>query len=375
MFITTGLEVGGAESMLLQLATRLDRRLFEPVVVSLRGEGPMADRFRAAAVPLVCLRRSISGRSSTGFYRLLRHVHALRPSIIQGWMYHGNVAAQCVRSLAARQSKLCLGIRATLHPVLREKSLARLVIRADAFLSRFADASVYVSEAARTSHGRYGYRADRVLVIGNGVDTEVFRPSPVAGEQLRSALCIGPNDRIIGHVGRYHPMKDHRGFFTAAAKLAQRYEDVHFLAVGSGVDDRNAELSRLISVLGLRGRVHLLGLQLDMTKIYPALSLLVMSSWSEGFPNVIGEAMSCGVPCVATDIGDSARILGDIGSVVAPRDPDAIADACGELLDMGKADITALAQRARERIVGAFSISSVALQYQDLYLRLTDRQG
>ena len=142
---------------------------------------------------------------------------------------------------------------------------------------------------------------------------------------------------------------------------------VRFILAGTEVEPSNRELMNLISSLGLEPSVRLLGRRNDIPEITAALDIASSSSYGEGFSNAIGEAMSCGVPCVVTDVGDSAWIVGDTGKVVPPRDPTALANALRELVNMGAVARRALGERARQRVVENFSLEAVVRQYEDLY--------
>jgi len=168
-------------------------------------------------------------------------------------------------------------------------------------------------------------------------------------------------------VARFDPMKDHGTFFRAASVLASREEDVHFVMVGKGMVPDNPQVAGHLDS-NLEGRVHFLGPREDMPRLTSALDIAVSSSaYGEGFSNTIGEAMACAVPCVVTDVGDARRIVGDTGIVVAPRDPEAMADAWGRFLDMGRDRRRALGEKARQRIQETFSIDRVVARFEDLY--------
>jgi glycosyltransferase involved in cell wall biosynthesis len=166
-------------------------------------------------------------------------------------------------------------------------------------------------------------------------------------------------------------MKDHANFLRAAAILTRSHPGIYYFLVGAQVDCHNAELNALISELGLRRNVRLLGRRHDMDKVSAALDVACSSSaYGEGFPNVIGEAMSCAVPCVVTDVGDSARIVADTGRVVPPEAPIALATALRDLVEGSAQTRCALGVRARERIVQHFSLDAITQQYEELYTHI-----
>jgi glycosyltransferase involved in cell wall biosynthesis len=227
---------------------------------------------------------------------------------------------------------------------------------------------LYNSKIGAIQHRDFGYQTEKTLVVPNGFDTELFAPSMEARSDVRLELGVAENTILIGLVGRYNPMKDHANFLRAAALLLKSHPDVHFVLSGRGVAWENQALTKLVRVLVLAERVHLLGERHDMPRLAAALDIASSSSaFDEGFPNVVGEAMSCGVPCVVTDVGDSAWVVGKTGRVVPPRDWEALCAAWRELVEMETAARRALGTRARQRVKEQFSIEKVARQYERIY--------
>lgn len=175
---------------------------------------------------------------------------------------------------------------------------------------------------------------------------------------------------LIGLAARHHPMKDHANFLQAAALTAARRPVARFVLAGVGVDAANAELGRAIAGLGLADRIYLLGERTDMPRFFQGLDIAVLSSaWGEGFPNVMGEAMACGVPCIATAVGDAPEITGQADWIVPPRDPNALAERLQGLIELGREGRVEQGRLARQRIVERYSLPAVVTQYEALYLR------
>jgi glycosyltransferase involved in cell wall biosynthesis len=253
-----------------------------------------------------------------------------------------------------------------------DKKLTSAVIRMGARLSARPQRIVYVSRVGAEQHEKIGYRTDRRVVIPNGFDCELLRPDTEARISVRHELGLAQETPLVGLIARYHPMKDHTNFLNAARLLAEQDPTTQFLLAGPDVTFANKELSTKISTLGLQERVHLLGDRSDIPRVTAALDIASSSSWGEAFPNVIGEAMACSVPCVVTDVGDSAWIVGDAGRVVPPRDPVALSAAWWEVLQMSQATRVALGERARKRIVMNFSLDEVIEQYEKLYTKVVN---
>src|SRR6185312_11674078 len=200
------------------------------------------------------------------------------------------------------------GVHQSLYSFAYEKSLTVLVIKLGALLSRAPGGIVYASKTGAGQHEAHGYNREKTLVFHQGFDTEKFAPS----EEARFAVCreLGiPNDTLlIGMIGRYHPVKDHASFLRAAERVLNSRSEVRFILCGKGVDHNNPALRTLVEETQIRNRIHLLGERRDIERIMAALDIAVSSSCSEGFPNVVGEAMSSGVPCVVTAVSDLPEI-------------------------------------------------------------------
>ncbi len=371
--VITGLDTGGAEMMLYKLLSRYDRAAFASEVISLTGVGVVGQRIKAMGIPVSALGMSRKVPSPSGVMRLVRRWRRDPPDLVQTWMYHGDV----VGGLAAKMSghmPILWGIRqSNLDPAgTRRRTI--FTARIGAWLSPWVPTRIVCgSQAARRTHEAMGYSSDKMIVIPNGFDLDEFRPSQQARKFVRRALGIGEDAVLIGMVGRFDPQKDHHNFVSAAGLLHADIPDVRFLLCGDGVTWENHELVQWIEAAGVRSRFHLLGRRDDMATLNAALDVAALSSWGEGFPNVIGEAMACAVPCVVTDAGDSALIVGETGRVVPPRDAAAMAAAWRELLEMPVETRRALGLAARARIEAEYGLQAVAARYEQLYREVLDR--
>jgi glycosyltransferase involved in cell wall biosynthesis len=367
--VITGLGVGGAESMLYKLLTTLDRRKFEPAVVSLSADLALAGRIRSLDVPVTTLgmRPSLlsSPRALAMLYRLLRRQ---RPDLVQTWLYHGDLLGGVAGKLAG--IPVIWNIRSsTLDPSYvsaRTRGIVRLCGRLS---KRVPKAIVSCSHVATALHVASGYEPARFRYIPNGANIEVFRPDAECRTALRRELAIDEGAPVVGMVARVNPQKDHVNLLAAMKVVQRAHPEAILLLCGSGADETNASLADEIGRQGLdRRNIRLLGLRSDIEHVMPALDIHALSSsWGEAFPNVLVEAMACGVPCVATDIGDSAAIIGDTGRSVASRDPEALAAAICALLNLPPAEMETLRARARERAVTHYSLRATVAEYERLY--------
>lgn len=365
--VITGLATGGAEVMLRKLLASMDRNRYESYVISLVPGGRLAAEIAELGVPVIELGMKRGVPTPMAFYRLFRAVRRIRPQVIQGWMYHGNFAAWLGWWMGGREAGLYWNIRQSLYDLSREKLGTRAVIRFCARHASGVNRILYNSITARRQHEAFGYPPHWGMTIPNGFETDVFRPDPTAPIRLRGLLGVGSETFLIGLVARLHPMKDHQNFLQAAALLYSRHPQARFVLVGNGVDLKNDALRSQIGQLGLRESVFLLGERSDVPELTAGLDVATSSSNSEAFPNAIGEAMACGVPCVVTDVGDSADIVGDTGLVVPAVDPEALATAWAAMIEMGVEKRRVLGEAARRRVEERYGLSAIARAYEDLY--------
>jgi glycosyltransferase involved in cell wall biosynthesis len=367
-FFISGLPFGGAEMMLMKLISAMDRSRFQPVVISLSDGGALAAPIEALDTRVHCLgiQRGLGAASGWTKLRKLRQIVAHeRPTVLQGWMYYGNLAA----TIAGGGIPIVWGVRGSLpqeglqgHPW-----MTRWIIRTNAVMSWRARAIVYNSRLAAAQHERIGFSASKSRWIPNGFDTLQFSPDLHMRTQARRELGVDPNEILIGLIARYHPMKGHENFLKAAALLASRVPRVRFVLVGTNVDNFNSEINKYISQERLGSKILLLGERLDVPNLTRALDIATCSSSEEAFPNVLGEAMACGVPCVATNVGDCAWVLGEAGLAVPRDDPGALAAAWEHLVNMGREGRNALGAIGRGRVEKFFTLSTVAREYEALY--------
>ena len=369
LHLITGLEKGGAETMLAQLVGRMDQRRFDNVVVSLTEDGPTGEDIRAngGRTRIVGMSRSLPTPSA--FWRLYRLMRQERPAVVQTWLYHADLFGLLAGSLA-RVPAIAWNIRCSEMDQRYSRGINRLLLALLTRFSGFPDAIVTNSRAGRDFHGELGYRPKRWAVLENGFDLERFHPDPEARSALCRELGVPGTHRIIGLVARHDPIKDHDTFLRAAAHLAGEIPNLRFVLIGSGVDETNPGLTATINELGIGELVHLLGPRDDIPRLTAAFDVATCCSRSEGFPNVVGEAMACGVPCVVTDVGDAALIVGDCGVVVPPGDPKALADGWRQLITKDIASLKDLGGRALGRTEGCYSMTRCVESYQKFYSEL-----
>lgn len=370
--VITGLNVGGAELALCGLLETLGQP--DSMVVVLGGPGPLSARVAALAeLHHVGMHAGRAGPRDLLRLRRIMDTRIGRPDVVHAWMYHANLMSSL--ALAGTGIPLIWGVHHSLSDLASEKRGTRAVIRVNALLSRAPDRIRYVSAVAAAQHQRAGFAPGRTVVIPNGYDMHRFRPDPDARSRMRREFGIPEDALTIGMVARVHPTKDHDNFLQAAAYFLIDHPDAMFLLAGEGAERDNPQLSGSIERMGLRPHIRLCGRREDIAAVYSALDIAALSSRGEAFPNAVAEAMACGVPCVSTDVGDAATIIGATGIVVRPRDAAALADGWEQLAALDAAARQALGMRARQRITELFAREAIGHRFSDLYQELVTSRG
>jgi glycosyltransferase involved in cell wall biosynthesis len=362
LHVIPSLPVGGAEMMLLRLlaATVPD---YCQAVVSMKDEGAIGPQLRDLGVAVYCMGLTGPAYNYLRTLSVIPLVRRFRPDLLVGWMYHGNLMA----SLMSWRTPMVWGIHHSVANLADEPWKTGALIRLGARFSSRPARIVYVSETSKRQHEALGYSRSKDRVIPNGIDDSVFIPDDNARLAARSELGIAEDSILVGLVARYHPMKDHAGFLRTAALVLAAAPSARFLLVGRGIPDQ-PQLLRLISELGIQDRVVLLGERGDTPRLISALDIACSASaWGEACSVAIGEAMSSGVPCVVTDVGDNAHLVGNTGLSVPPRQPEALAQAICQLISAGRAQRHELGRSARLRIQEHYSLASTVSQYKEVY--------
>lgn len=366
--VITGLGIGGAEHALLKILAALGRSRVEVSLVVLGRLDTLAPQFRAIGIE-PCFIGLRAGRWPLGEVgRLIRTVRELRPDLLQGWMYHGNLAASFLGARLKRP--VCWSVRDTPDAAHGHSRFTRLTIALSRwYVGRVARIFNVSARSAAYCAAHLGWPAERTEVLPNGLDLARFRPDPAARAAFRTAQGWPADAPVIAMVARWSPVKNHRLFLEAAAALRAYQPDARFVLVGKDLDAGNTMLAGWLAELALRDVVALLGPRHDVETLYPAFDVVALTSKSEGFPNVLAEAMACGVPVVSTDVGDATEIVGDTGCIVPPT-PQAFADALVRLLaDPQRA---ALGVAAREHIAARYAIDGIAARLADRYAAIAN---
>ena len=374
--ITTSLDVGGAQAMLVKLleANAAKRKCARPAVLSLMRPGTFAQRIRQTGCPTYTLGMSHGIPGPIATLRLLRITAMLQPDILQGWMYHGNLAASVASLAAGRKVPVFWNVRHSLADPMVEKRSSRALFALSARLSRSVQGIIYNSRTAAKEHAAIGFDPSRAIHIPNGFDLSSYHPDPSARERLEALFGLPGGGTLVGMIARNHPMKDHAMLVRAVARARAAGHDLRLLLVGPGMDRPGTALTRAIAECLPPETVTLAGERTDLANWLPGLDMLALSSaWGEAFPNILGEAMACGVPCIATDVGDSAWVVGESGLIVPPRDIEAMGAALARMAGLDVTTRRNLGATGRARAIAHFDINDIAVQYRRLYASAVQR--
>jgi len=367
MHVIGSLEIGGAETMLCKLVEAADKKHLKHIVVSLLPLDVLQHRLVEAGARVVSLNMSRNRFAVTDILRLARLIKKCKPDLIHTWMYISDIIGGLAASLVGK-IPVIFSIR---HgSFVGDKPRTILLAKITAWLSHLIPERIIAcSNAAAELHMQTGYAAKRLQVIPNGF---TIKDNFLLQGKLRTHLGVNSSARLIGMIGRNVPAKDHNNFIAAASIVKKSIPQAEFVLCGAGIDESNLPLLKTISKAGLANCCHMLGNQADIDWIFADLCFLVSSSASEAFANVIGEAMACGIPCVVTDVGDSAHIVGNTGIIVPPHDPEALAKGMIRMLQKTSAELKNSGIMARERLTQKFTLPAVARRYEKLYFEVVN---
>lgn len=365
--VISGLGQGGAEAVLNRLLMAPSKAI-RHTLVCFTDDGLYGAGLRDAGINVITLGMKPGKITPRNFMALRRELIRLRPDVVQTWMYH----ADAIAGLAARTAgirHIAWGIRNSGENLKSSSKSAWLLARFCGLVSRWLPQTIVCcAQGARARHEQWGYDADKMVVIQNGYDLTRWQPDAQARERLRQQWQLAPDARVIGFVARFNPLKDHRSLIDALAQCKKNGLVLHCVLVGKGLDTDNAQLMQWLREADVTDQVILLGMRDDVPAVMNALDVHVLSSLAEGFPNVVAEAMACGVPGVVTDVGDAAVIVGDTGWVVPPQNPAALAEAIGQAfaaIDAQGRDV--IAERVRARVLQEFSLPNMIERYEQTW--------
>ncbi|HKO63231.1 MAG TPA: glycosyltransferase [Pyrinomonadaceae bacterium] len=323
-FLVRSLNLGGAERQLVTLAKALDQDRFDVWVITFYGGGRLESELIDCRIKLICLGKRGRWDLIRFLWNVIGQLKTIRPDILNSYLVEPNLVAVFLKPFL-RPTKIVWSLLASDMNLGHYDWFVRVNFRLQALVSGFANLIIHNSEAGRRHHIAHGFPPHNSIVIRNGIDVLKFNANRESGKAVRQGWRVSDSSVLIGLVGRLDPVKDHETFLKAAAIICASEPGVMFVCVGGGPEERARELRRLAEELQITERVIWAGERDDMPATYNALDVVCSSSITEGAPFAIAEAMACGVPCVVTNVGDSASLVGDTGFVVPPADPEALA--------------------------------------------------
>ncbi|WML91272.1 glycosyltransferase [Thiothrix lacustris] len=366
LYVITSLSVGGAQKALLNLASSEFSSEYRPFVISLVEVNGVQQQFEQAGIPVHVLGLNRLKQLPWLLPRLFGLVRTIKPSVIHGWMHHGNVLATLAWLFAGCRPVLLWGMHHTPEKATLERAQHAFILKLGRWLSRFPQRIVYVSRRSMQRHAELGYVTQHAQVIANGIPLGKNNHRAEQAAAVREELGIPPDAMLIGSLTRYVPEKDIPNLMQAIRLLQERGASAHFLLAGEGMDAGNPALQALLENIPDKTKVHLLGVRTDAARLIAALGIATLSSQREAFPLFLAEAMAEGVPCVATDVGDIAEFVADTGLIVPVNDSSALAEAWSTLLQQSVAQRHVLGKLAQQRVASRYSLDAVVTAYRQL---------
>ena len=358
--LITGLGLGGAERQLKALVSgKPQESSLQHIVISLKDEGVMGRQLRDEGIQLYCLNLHKSMVGVGRLYKILRHE---KPDVLQTWLYHADLMGLIIGKLA-RVRRIVWNIRCSNMDLSQYSKLTTFVVKTLKALSGFPNAVVTNSQSGQDFHTKLGYAPRQWVQIANGIDTDLFQPNPILRKMLRRALNIPEDAIVVGMLGRVDPMKDHPTFLKAMKTLSQLDNNLYCVLAGKGTKEATWPI--------IPSNLRRLGLWENAPEFLNSLDMMVLSSsFGEGFPNVVGEAMACEIPTITTDVGDAAAIVHTSEQIVPPGDVEGLTLALRRLLALSSAQRKAIGQKSRERILNSYSVPIMRQKYETFYQAL-----
>ena len=369
LHIITGLKRGGAETLLYRIC-QFDKE-YNHTVISLTGTQDYGKMLNQINVSVYALNFSNSKINFFGLFKLYKLIREIKPDVVQTWMSHADLIGGVIARFAGIKN-IFWGVHHTNLIKGESKRATMMIVKLNALLSYLVPKKIiYCAEKSREIQELIGFKKTKGVVIQNGYDVNSFYQDNSLSESFRNELDISLDEFVIGHVGSYDPLKDQKTLIKSLAYLDQNNFNFIAVLVGINLDNANNALVRLLKENGLIERVHLLGSRKDILAVMNGIDLFMLSSISEAFPNVLNEAMACGTPCITTDVGDAAFIVGKTGWVVKPKDPKALANASIQALKEKQSNNESWGQRkdaCRQRIVENFTLEKMIKKYKEVWV-------
>ena len=364
-FLIGSLTIGGAENQLTLLAKGLKKRGHVVSVIVYYKGGELQEDLENAGIPVIVLNKKGRWDIFHFFRHLIKTLKDIQPEILHSYM-GANVISVLAKPFISN-AKIVWGIRASNMEFKNYHWTHGHTQKLECLLSKYADLIITNSQAGHQLVVSNGFPESQTITIHNGINTDYFKPDQLSRKKMRLKWGIHDNDILIGNVGRLNPMKDHNNFLNAASLLIKHEDNLRFICIGDGPATYKNFLKQQATDLGLDHKIIWAGAHKNMNDVFNGIDILCQSSSGEGFPNVIAEAMSCDTVCVATDVGDSAIIIGDTGVIVPVRSP---ADLSTGILKATNNKKYWQNNLQRDRILNQFSLQKLIKKTEKTLLEL-----
>ena len=354
------------------IESHLENMEYEHSVISLTETGSVGAELKSQGIDVKSLGMRSPWSLLTVLWKLIKNIRGSKPDIVQTWMYHADLLGGIAARFAGIRN-IIWGIRTT--KISSGNSVSTLFVRRlCAILSHWVPlVIVCAAEASRKVHVTLGYDSNRMAVVPNGFDLTWLQATTKERQQLREQCGFTTDALVVGSLGRFNSDKDQQNFVQAAALLASNYLNVNFLMVGRDLNGENSQLAHWIEETGYSDRFVLLGERSDVPVCLSAMDIFCLHSQTEGFPNVLGEAMSMALPCVTTDVGDASLLLGNTGVIVPKKDSAVLALGIAKLIKLIPEERALIGRQAQQRIIDYFTISRTKEQFEMVYSQVISR--
>jgi glycosyltransferase involved in cell wall biosynthesis len=352
---------GGAEKQLALLAAGLPRDRFDVHVCVLTHTGPLEENLRSADVPLSFINKRWK-IDPFAYWRLRTEIKRLQPDIVQTWLFAANAYG--------RQAAISTGVK---HILASERCVdpwkGRVQLSIDRVLAKRTERIITNSSGVREFYVERGLPRDKFTIIPNGI--QPFAPAEsISREALLESLKLPPDAKLLGAIGRLWPQKRVKDLIWVTHMLRYIRDDVHLLVIGDG--PQRWRLEKYTAQCEITHRVHFLGERNDVPQLLPHFDLLCLASGYEGQSNAVLEAMSAGVPVVASDIPGNRDLVVDeaTGYLVNVGDRSAFAQKVQLLLEQPEL-AKQLGAAGRQRVLTEFTVEKMVERHASLYEQLT----
>lgn len=372
--IITNLTIGGAETMLVRVIKHKPDYVKSTIVISLMENGEIGRTLDALGVKVISMGMNKGFSILKTLFKIKNIIQIEKPDIIHTWMYHANILGG-IAAYLAKNKNIVWSIRRSEYTQ-NESFTTFLIMKMGAiFSSIIPKVIVYVAESGLKNHQKYGYASHNSIVIPNGFDLEKLKYNPTTRKKIRNELNLNDDHIVIGCVGRFHVSKGYEILISSSVDILKSHKNVKYLLIGRNVDEQNRILMKCIDKTGFKNNFFVVGEKRNISDYMSAMDIFCLSSITEGFPNVLGEAMASELPCVATCVGDVQKITDNNAILVQPNNEKLLSKGLFEMINMNNDKRQRMGLIGRNIIEKNYSIRSICKKYYDLYLLILSEEN